>query len=86
MPYQDAPDGWWRSFVGSVPAPTAKVAVTRADGSDDVTQVRHWAEIIGGRYMGADRTEEFGRRDGVPGELLVPVHVTRVVAKTAVAD
>ena len=33
----------------------------------------HWAAVIGGRYMGAERAEEYGRRNGVPGELLVRV-------------
>jgi len=47
--------------------------------SDDVETVRHWAAVIGGRYMGDDRTDEYGARNGVPGELLVrltPEHVT----------
>jgi PPOX class probable F420-dependent enzyme len=39
--------------------------------SDDLDDVRRWAVVIGGRYMGADRAEEYGRRNGVPGELLV---------------
>jgi len=38
---------------------------------DDLDQVRAWAGRIGGRYMGADRAEAFGARNGVPGELLV---------------
>lgn len=39
-----------------------------------------WATRIGGRYMGADRAEEFGKRNAVPGELVIRVHVTKVVA------
>ena len=147
MPYTDAPPGWWRRFLAATPARTAKLAVTRADGSphvapiwvdldgegdqtvivfttgrdtvkgrailrdprvalcwddesppfsfvslrgsaevsEDLAEVRFWAARIGGRYMGADRAEEFGRRNGVPGELLVRVHPTRVVAKIDVA-
>ncbi len=38
------------------------------------------ATLIGGRYMGADRAEEFGRRNGVPGELAVRVRPTKVIA------
>ncbi len=141
-----APD-WWRDFVTALPARTAKVAVTRADGSplvtpawvaldgtgdatevlfntgessgkgralrrdprvslcwddeqppftfvtvmgtarlvDDLHQVRHWAAVIGGRYMGAHRAEEYGARNGVSGELLVRVAVTRVIAVRDVA-
>lgn len=52
-------------------------------GADDLL---HWATVIGGRYMGADRAEEYGRRNAVPGELLVRVRPTKVVAQAAVAD
>ena len=38
------------------------------------------ATLIGGRYMGADRAEEFGRRNGVPGELAVRLRPTKVIA------
>ena len=38
------------------------------------------ATLIGGRYMGADRAAEFGRRNGVPGELAVRVRPTKVIA------
>ena len=30
--------------------------------------------------MGAERAEEFGRRNGVPGELLVRLRPTKVIA------
>jgi len=52
----------------------------------DLDQVRHWATKIGGRYMGGDRAEEFGARNGVPGELLVRVTVTHTVSARDVAD
>src|SRR4051794_30011477 len=42
-----------------------------AEVSEDLDDVVRWATAIGGRYMGAERAEEFGRRNGVPGELLV---------------
>jgi PPOX class probable F420-dependent enzyme len=54
--------------------------------SDDLDEVRRFATIIGGRYMGRDRAEEFGARNGVPGELLVRLHPTRVVAGFDIAD
>lgn len=41
-------------------------------------QLRYWTTRIAGRYMGAERAEEFGRRNAVPGELLVRVTPTRV--------
>lgn len=53
--------------------------------SGDPGQLLHWATRIGGRYMGEDRAEEFGRRNGVPGELLVRLTPTRVIAQRDVA-
>jgi hypothetical protein len=35
--------------------------------------------------MGADRAAEFGRRNAVPGELLVRLHPDRVIATADVA-
>ncbi|MFI8929263.1 PPOX class F420-dependent oxidoreductase [Streptomyces sp. NPDC053474] len=58
----------------------------RAELSEDLEQVRHWAARIGGRYMGEDRAEEFGARNGVPGELLVRVRIDKVLAYAAVSD
>lgn len=54
--------------------------------SEDLDEVRHWATRIGGRYMGQDRAEEFGKRNGVPGELLVRVRIEKVVAWASMAD
>lgn len=39
-----------------------------------------WCTRLGERYMGADRAEEFGRRNAVPSELLVRITVEHVVA------
>jgi hypothetical protein len=36
--------------------------------------------------MGADRAEEYGRRNGVPPELVVRVSPTRIVAKVEIAN
>jgi PPOX class probable F420-dependent enzyme len=57
-----------------------------ANWSDDLDHLRHWAARIGGRYMGADRAEEYGSRNGVPGELLVRVTPTHVSAERDLAD
>lgn len=54
--------------------------------SENVDDVRHWAAIIGGRYMGADRADEYGRRNGVPGELLVRLTPTKTISARDVAD
>ncbi|MFC7845419.1 PPOX class F420-dependent oxidoreductase [Streptomyces sp. NPDC057382] len=58
----------------------------RARVSEDLDEVRHWATRIGARYMGAERAEEFGARNGVPGELLVRVTVEKVLAEADIAD
>jgi PPOX class probable F420-dependent enzyme len=52
----------------------------RARLSEDLAELRHWATRIAARYMGEDRAEEYGARNGVPGELLVRVTVDQVVA------
>jgi PPOX class probable F420-dependent enzyme len=54
--------------------------------SDDLERLRYWATRIAGRYMGADQADTYGQRNGVPGELLVRVTPTRIVAQTGVAD
>ena len=53
--------------------------------SDDLEELLRFATAIGGRYMGPDRADEFGRRNAVPGELLVRVHPQRVIATADVA-
>lgn len=58
----------------------------RAELSEDLDELRHWAARIGARYMGEDRAEEFGKRNGVPGELLVRVRIEKVVAWASVSD
>ena len=60
----------------------AGTAATSADAGDLV----RWATRIGGRYMGADRAQEFGRRNAVPPELVVRVTPTQIVAKVDIAN
>ncbi|MEU5537747.1 PPOX class F420-dependent oxidoreductase [Streptomyces sp. NPDC020362] len=52
----------------------------RARLSEELDEVRHWAARIAARYMGEERAEEYGARNGVPGELLVRVTVDKVMA------
>ncbi len=47
---------------------------------DDLDRVRAVATQIGERYMGADRAEEFGQRNGVPGERIVRLTPTKITA------
>ncbi len=53
--------------------------------SEDRNELVRWATAIGARYLGADRAEEFGRRNGVPGEIVVRVTPTRIVAEKKIA-
>lgn len=65
---------------------TFAVVEATATLSEDPDELLHWATVIGGRYMGAERAEEFGRRNGVPGELLVRLRPVSVVAVADVSD
>ena len=58
------------------------VATLTADDPDLLL----WATRLGGRYMGEDDAEAFGRRNAVPGELLVRVAPTKVLAYMDIAD
>jgi PPOX class probable F420-dependent enzyme len=57
-----------------------------ASTSEDPDELLDTATRIGGRYMGAERAEEFGRRNAAPGELVVRVTPTKVIKGFNVAD
>ncbi len=86
----------YRAFLRERPR-TAKLATVRADGrphiapiwfdlSEEPAALLHWATRIAERYIGSAQAEAYGRRNGVPGELLVRVTPTRVVAQANIAD
>jgi PPOX class probable F420-dependent enzyme len=52
---------------------------------DDLDELLHWATVIGGRYMGDDLAEQYGRRNGVRGELLVRVTPSRLIGRRDIA-
>jgi PPOX class probable F420-dependent enzyme len=54
--------------------------------SDDLDTMRYWATRIAARYMGEDQAEAYGKRNAVPGELLVRVRPTKIMAVKGVAD
>ena len=54
--------------------------------SGDMDEVLRFATLIGGRYMGVDRAEQFGRRNAVPGELVVRVTAAKLSAWADIAD
>lgn len=57
-----------------------------AELSEDSDELLDTATRIGGRYMGPARAEEFGRRNAVPGELVVRVTPTKVIKAFDIAN
>ncbi len=53
--------------------------------SEDQEECLKWATRIGGRYMGQDQAEAFGKRNSVPGELLVRLTPTKIIAQKELA-
>jgi PPOX class probable F420-dependent enzyme len=51
-----------------------------AELSEDPEELLRTATAIAARYVGPERAEEFGRRNGVPGELVVLLRPTKVRA------
>ncbi len=60
------------------------------EGTSELTagdpDLLYWATRIGGRYMGADSTDEYGRRNAVEGEQLVRVTPQKIVAYKNISD
>jgi PPOX class probable F420-dependent enzyme len=54
--------------------------------TEDLDELLQWATVLGGRYMGAENAEPFGRRNAVPGELLVRLRPEKTVALAGIAD
>lgn len=57
-----------------------------AELSEDDPDLLGTATRIAGRYMGAGKADEYGKRNGVPGELVVRITPTKVIASFDVAD
>ncbi len=54
--------------------------------SADSDALLYWATRIGGRYMGADLAEAYGKRNAVEGELLVRVTPTKIIFAKDIAS
>src|SRR5689334_16395935 len=52
---------------------------------DDLAVCRQVSTRLGAKYMGPDRAEEFGKRNGVAGELVVRVRPTKIFGEANVA-
>ncbi len=74
----------------SVDAATAPYSFVVASGpisiSEDRDELLDFATRIGGRYMGPARADEYGRRNGVPGEYLVRLRCEHISGATGVAN
>jgi PPOX class probable F420-dependent enzyme len=57
-----------------------------AEVSDDLDEMLPWSTAIGGRYMGAELAEQFGRRNAVAGELLVRVRPHHTISRAGMTD
>jgi PPOX class probable F420-dependent enzyme len=51
-----------------------------AELSNDPGELLRTATALAARYVGPDRADEFGQRNGVPGELVVRLRPTKVLA------
>ncbi|HEX4254936.1 MAG TPA: PPOX class F420-dependent oxidoreductase [Streptosporangiaceae bacterium] len=51
-----------------------------AELSNDPSELLRTATAIAARYMGPDQADEFGQRNGVPGELVIRLRPTKVLA------
>jgi PPOX class probable F420-dependent enzyme len=51
-----------------------------AELSEEPAELLRTAIAIGARYMGQDRAEELGKRNAVPGELVVKLRPAKVIA------
>lgn len=65
-------------------------AYVRCEGavtiSEDLGEMLGWSTRIAYRYMGPELAEEYGRRNAVPGELLVRLSPSRIATEAGVAD
>ena len=57
-----------------------------AEATDDPGDLLDNTTRTGARYMGADRADEFRRRNAVPGELVVRVRPTKVITGFDISD
>jgi PPOX class probable F420-dependent enzyme len=68
----------------SVDAPAMPYAFVTVAGrvelSQDQDELLRWSLEIARRYVPADQAETFGRRNAVPGELLVRLRAERLIA------
>jgi PPOX class probable F420-dependent enzyme len=76
-----ARDPWVSLCVDLEEPPYAFVQIQgQADLSEDPAELLRTATALGARYMGHERAAEYGKRNAVPGELIVRLRPTKVIA------
>jgi len=73
-------------FDDEVPPFAFVIVAGTVELSEEPEALLRWATEIAGRYMGAEQAEAFGRRNAVPGELLVTVTPTRITGALDISD
>lgn len=53
--------------------------------SDEPAEIFKWAKTIAARYMGYDKTEEYGKRNSSKGELLLKIKPSKVIGQKDLA-
>lgn len=53
---------------------------------EDPDALLKWTTATGGRYIGEDQAEDFGKRNAVEGELLIKLTPSKVIAHRNIAD
>ena len=65
-------------------------AFVKVDGTaeiiEDPDEVLRVATLAGGRYMGADQAEDYGARNGVPGECIIRLRPSSIVGFDGISD
>jgi PPOX class probable F420-dependent enzyme len=74
------------SVDDSTPPFTAVQVEGPVEMISDPAESHKWAGIIGGRYMGADRAQEFADRNGVEGEWLCRMRPVKLSGIAAITD
>ena len=74
------------SWDDEVPPFSFVIIAGTATTSTDPDELLAWGTRIGGRYMGAENAEAYGRRNAVPPEMVVRVRPTRITAKRDIAS
>lgn len=52
----------------------------------EAPDLQYWATRIAARYMGDEQAAAFGKRNAVPGEWLVRVHIDKMLGEKDIAD